>query len=67
MNQNIVRGLVAAGALTLAGASNAALDITAASTAVGDASTAVLAVIALILTMTAGLWAMKKVVALFGK
>lgn len=66
MNKNIVRGLVAVGVLATVGSAHAALDITAATAAVADASTAVLAVIGLIITMVAGVWALKRVKALFG-
>lgn len=45
----------------------AALDITEATTAVGDAKTAMLAVLALLVGLAAGVWALRKIVGLFGK
>jgi len=39
MNENIKRGLVAVGVMTLAGASHAAIDVTAVVTEIGAATT----------------------------
>lgn len=61
-----LRAPLAGGALAvLAGASNAAIDITAATTGIGDASTAVLAVLAAMITMGVAVWGVKKVLKFF--
>lgn len=59
---------VAAGALALAaGSSFAAIDITAASTGIADASVAVLAVLGLMIGMSAAVYGVKKVWGLLGR
>lgn len=66
MNKNQVRGLVAVGVLSLAGAANAAIDITAATTGISDASTAVLGVVAAMTTFAVAVWGVKKILRMFG-
>ena len=66
MNANIQRGLLAVGVLAVSGAANAAIDITAATTGITDASTAVLAVIAAMTTFAVAVWGVKKVLRMFG-
>lgn len=67
MNANIVRGLVAVGVLAVAGAANAAIDVTAATTGVADASTAILAVLAAMTTLAVAVWGVRKVLRMFGR
>lgn len=55
------------GALVLSTGAQAAIDITTATAGVGDASTAVLAILALMITMAAGIYGVRKVMGLFGK
>ncbi|MBX9935729.1 MAG: major capsid protein [Burkholderiaceae bacterium] len=50
-----------------ASSAHAALDVTAATTAVSDAQTAMLAVLAAILTLTVGVWGLRKVIGMFGR
>ena len=57
--------LTASGLLALLGTSNAAIDITAATTGISDASTAVLAVLAAMITMGVAVWGVKKVLRFF--
>lgn len=57
--------LTASGLLALLGTSNAAIDITAATTGITDASTAVLAVLAAMITMGVAVWGVKKVLKFF--
>lgn len=59
--------LVASGLAVLAGASNAAIDVTAATTGISDAQTAVLAVLAAMLTMGVAVWGVRKVLRFFGR
>ena len=61
------RPAVAAGALALAGASHAAIDIATATAGVSDAQTAVLAILALMVTMSAAVYGLRKVMRLFGR
>jgi hypothetical protein len=69
------RGYVRGSAVALAGLSAlvlsqgafAAIDITAATTGISDASTAVLAVIAAMITMAVAVWGVKKVLRFFGR
>jgi protein-L-isoaspartate O-methyltransferase len=64
----IVALRVAAGSLALAAASSfAAIDVTAATTGVTDAQTAVLAVMGVMITMAAAIYGVKKVLALLGR
>jgi len=59
---------VAAGGLALASLSSfAAIDVTAATTGVSDASTAVLSVLAAMITMAAAIYGVKKVLRLLGR
>ena len=63
---NLVRVLV--GGLALASVSSfAVIDVTAATTGVADASTAVLAVLAAMITMAAAIYGVKKVLRLLGR
>lgn len=65
MNKTFAR--VSAGALALASVSSfAAIDVTAATTGIGDAQTAVLAVLAVMITMGAAVYGVKKVLRLIG-
>lgn len=66
MNMNIKRGLLAVGALVAVGSANAAIDITAATAGVADAQTAVLGVLAVMITMAAAIFGVKKVLSLLG-
>jgi hypothetical protein len=50
-----------------AGHANAAIDITAATAGITDANTAVLAVIAAMITMAVAVWGVKKVLKFFGR
>jgi hypothetical protein len=54
-------------ALVVSTGANAAIDITAATTGITDASTAVLAVIAAMITMAVAVWGVKKVLKFFGR
>lgn len=60
------RGLVALCVGMAALSANAAIDTTAATGGIADASTAVLAVIAALTTMAVSIWAVRKVMKLFG-
>lgn len=66
MNKNIQRGLLAVGVLASVGAANAAVDITAATTGIGDAQTAVLAVLGTMITMAAAIFGVRKVLKFLG-
>lgn len=58
----------ALGGLALAAVpSFAAIDVTSATTAISDGSTAMLAVLAAIIGVVAVVWAMRKVIGLFGR
>lgn len=59
--------MVLASLLAFTGAANAAIDVTAATTGVGDAQTAVLAVIAVMVTFAVAVYGLKKVIRLFGR
>lgn len=62
----VYRAPLAAGALSvLAGASNAAIDVTAATAGITDAQTAVLAVLAAMITMGVAVWGVRKVLKFF--
>lgn len=66
MNKTLPR--VIAGGLALASVSSfAVIDVTAATTGVADASVAVLAVLAAMITMSAAIYGVKKVLRLLGK
>jgi len=55
------------GALVLSTGAQAAIDITAATTGITDAQTAVLAVLAAMITMAAAIFGVKKVLRLLGR
>jgi len=59
--------LAAFAALVLSTGAQAAIDVTTATAGIGDASTAVLSILALMVTMAAGIYGVRKVMALFGK
>jgi Inovirus Coat protein B len=63
----IINRAAGVSALVLIAASNAhaALDVTAATTAIADTGTALVAVVGALLTMYIGVWGLKKVVAFF--
>lgn len=65
MNKNIQRGLVAAGVLAAVGSANAAIDTTAALTGITEAQTAVLAVLAGLITMSISVWGVTKLWRMF--
>lgn len=67
MNKNIIRGLAAVGAVTLATASHAAIDVTTATTGITDAQTAVITVIGAMITFAAARYGLKKVLGLLGR
>lgn len=67
MTKQIQRGLVAVGVLSLAGVANAAIDVSAATTGISDAQTAVLAVLAAMITMAAAVYGVRKVLKLLGR
>lgn len=55
------------GALVLSNGAQAAIDVTAATTGISDAQTAVLAVLAAMVTMSAAVFGVKKVLRLIGR
>jgi len=55
------------GALVLSTGAQAAIDVTAATTGISDAQTAVLAVLAAMITMAAAIFGVKKVLRLLGR
>jgi len=66
MNKNALR--FGAGVLALASVpAFAVVDITAATTGIGEAQTAVLGVLAVMITMAAAIYGVKKVLRLLGK
>lgn len=66
MNKTFAR--IGTGALALASVSSfAAIDVTAATTGVTDAQTAVLAVMGVMITMSAAIYGVKKVLRLLGR
>lgn len=67
MNRNIFRGLAAVGAVTLATASHAAIDVTAATAGITDAQTAVITVIGAMITFAAARYGLRKVLGLLGR
>lgn len=50
-----------------AGSAHAALDVTAATTAVSDAQTAMLAVLGAMLTLAVAVWGLRRVIRMFGR
>lgn len=64
MNKNVQKGLVAAGAVIAAGSASAAgIDVTAVTTGITDASTALLAVVGALMSLSVGLFGITKVYA----
>jgi hypothetical protein len=61
-----VAPILGAGVLALATSSHAVIDITAATTGVADAQTAVLGVLAAMITMAAAIFGVRKVLHLLG-
>lgn len=59
--------LASFGALVLSSGAQAAIDVTAATTGISDAQTAVLAVLAAMITMAAAVFGVKKVLRLIGR
>lgn len=59
--------LAAFGALVLSSGAHAAIDVTAATTGISDAQTAVLSVLAAMITMAAAVFGVKKVLRLIGR
>ena len=59
--------VLGSGLLALVGSSFAAIDVAAATTGIGDAQTAVLAVLATMITMGAAVFGVKKVLRLIGR
>lgn len=55
------------GALVLSGGAQAAIDITAATTGIADAQTAVLSVLGVMIVMAAAVYGVKKVLRLLGR
>ena len=58
--------LASFGALVLSQGAHAAIDVTAATTGIADAQTAVLAVLAAMITMAAAVYGVNKVLSLLG-
>jgi hypothetical protein len=66
--RNVIRVLAPLGlALGAALPAHAAIDVTAATAGITDAQTAVLAVIAAMITMGVAVWGVKKVLKFFGR
>ncbi len=61
MNKNIQKGLVAVGVLVAAGSASAAIDVTATTTGITDATTALLAVVGALMSLSVGLFGITKV------
>lgn len=59
--------LAAAAAFLVSTGAHAAIDITAATAGIGDAQTAVLGVLAVMITMAAAVYGVKKVLRLIGR
>lgn len=59
--------LASFGALVLSTGAQAAIDVTAATTGISDAQTAVLAVLAAMITMAAAIFGVRKVLKLLGR
>ena len=66
-SQNGVKLAVVGGALVPMLSHAAAIDISAATTGITDAQTAVLAVIAAMITMAVAVWGVRKVLKFFGR
>lgn len=61
MNKNIQKGLIAVGVLVATGAANAAIDVTAVTTGITDASTALISVIGALMALSVALFGITKV------
>ena len=66
MRKNLFAKLAVVSAALAAGSSFAVVDITAATTGIADAQTAVLGVLAVMITMSAAIYGVKKVKRLLG-
>lgn len=67
MNKTLVARVIGGGLALASVSSFAVIDVTAATTGVADASTAVLAVLAAMITMAAAIYGVKKVLRLLGR
>lgn len=63
----VIPAAAGVGALVLSTASHAAIDVSAATTGISDAQTAVLAVLAAMITMAAAVYGVRKVLKLIGR
>lgn len=63
MNRNIIKGLAVVGALSIGSAANAAIDVTTATAGITDASTALLAVVGALMSLSVALFGITKVYA----
>ena len=67
LSARVCAPVVGAGMLALSAASHATIDVTAATTGISDAQTAVLAVLAAMITMGAAVYGVRKVLSLLGR
>lgn len=67
MNKNILRGLAAVGVVASVTSANAAIDITAATTGISDASTALLALLGGLIALSATIFGVVKVYGFLSK
>lgn len=67
MNKFLSRGSFVAAVALLGAPAFAVIDVTAATTGISDAQTAVLAVLAVMITMSAAIYGVKKVLRLLGR
>ena len=67
MNKSSIGKLALVSAALVGGSAFAVIDVTAATAGVADAQTAVLAVIAVMLTLAVAVYGLKKVIRLFGR
>lgn len=65
--RRVAAPVVAAGVLAVSSGAHAAIDVSAATTGIADAQTAVLAVLATMITMGAAVFGVKKVLRLIGR
>lgn len=63
MNKNVQKGLIAVGAIVAAGSASAAIDVTAVTTGITDASTALQSVIGALMSLSVALFGISKVYA----
>lgn len=63
MNRNIIKSLVVVGALSAVTAANAAIDVKTATEGITDASTALLAVVGALMSLSVALFGITKVYA----